>query len=99
MNIVIYVPETKELEIQKRIIFENDGFNILVPFWAIYPFETMIVPKRHLTNILDIFEVETLQYGEANAALTIAYDKIYNTSFPYCIGIHQSPTDGRENKD
>ena len=89
---------TQELEKQERIIFENDGFVVLVPFWAIWPFEAMIVPKRHLSNILDMTEEETLQYSEAIAVLTKAYDKIFNTSFPYSSGIHQAPTDGNENK-
>ncbi|WP_405562409.1 UDP-glucose--hexose-1-phosphate uridylyltransferase [Polaribacter sp. Asnod6-C07] len=88
----------QELEKKERIIFENDGFVVLVPFWAIWPFEAMIVPKRHLSNILEMTEDETLQYGEAIAVLTKAYDKIFNTSFPYSSGIHQAPTDGNTNK-
>ncbi|WP_166384282.1 UDP-glucose--hexose-1-phosphate uridylyltransferase [Polaribacter sp. 11A2H] len=88
----------QELEKQERIIFENDGFVVLVPFWAIWPFEAMIVPKRPLPNILEMTEAETLQYGEAISVLTKAYDKIFNTSFPYSSGIHQAPTDGNENK-
>ena len=88
----------QELEKKERIIFENDGFVVLVPFWAIWPFEAMIVPKRHLSNILEMTEAETLQYGEAIAVLTKAYDQIFNTSFPYSSGIHQAPTDGNENK-
>ncbi|MCL7764753.1 UDP-glucose--hexose-1-phosphate uridylyltransferase [Polaribacter sp. Z014] len=88
----------QELEKQERIIFENDGFVVLVPFWAIWPFEAMIVPKRPLANILEMTEAETLQYGEAISVLTKAYDKIFNTSFPYSSGIHQAPTDGNENK-
>ena len=88
----------QELEKNERIIFENDGFVVLVPFWAIWPFEAMIVPKRHLSNILEMTEAETLQYGEAIAVLTKAYDQIFNTSFPYSSGIHQAPTDGKENK-
>jgi UDPglucose--hexose-1-phosphate uridylyltransferase len=88
----------QELEKNERIIFENDGFVVLVPFWAIWPFEAMIVPKRHLSNILEMTEAETLQYGEAIAVLTKAYDQIFNTSFPYSSGIHQAPTDGKSNK-
>ena len=88
----------QELEKQERIIFENDGFVVLVPFWAIWPFEAMIVPKKQQANILEMNEEEALQYGEAIAVLTKAYDKIFNTSFPYSSGIHQAPTDGNENK-
>ncbi len=88
----------QELDKQERIIFENDGFVVLIPFWAIWPFEAMIVPKRHMSSISEMTDVETLQYAEAIAVLTKAYDKIFNTSFPYSSGIHQSPTDGNANK-
>ncbi|MDG1228100.1 MAG: UDP-glucose--hexose-1-phosphate uridylyltransferase [Polaribacter sp.] len=88
----------QELDKNERIIFENDGFVILVPFWAVWPFEAMIVPKKQQVNILEMTEDETLQYGEAIAVLTKAYDQIFNTSFPYSSGIHQAPTDGNTNK-
>ncbi len=87
----------QELEKQERIIFENDSFVVLVPFWAIWPFEAMIVPKKHQSNILEMDETEALNYAEAIAVLTKAYDKIFNTSFPYSAGIHQAPTDGNPN--
>ena len=89
---------TQELDKNERIIFENDGFVVLVPFWAVWPFEAMIVPKKQQVNILEMTEDETLQYGEAIAVLTKAYDQIFNTSFPYSSGIHQAPTDGNANK-
>ena len=89
---------TQELDKNERIIFENDGFVVLVPFWAVWPFEAMIVPKKQQVNILEMTEDETLQYGDAIAVLTKAYDQIFNTSFPYSSGIHQAPTDGNANK-
>jgi UDPglucose--hexose-1-phosphate uridylyltransferase len=89
---------TQELDKNERIIFENDGFVVLVPFWAVWPFEAMVVPKKQQVNILEMTEDETLQYGEAIAVLTKAYDQIFNTSFPYSSGIHQAPTDGNANK-
>lgn len=88
----------QELEKNERIIFENDGFVVLVPFWAIWPFEAMIVPKKQQANILEMNNEETFQYAEAISVLTKAYDKIFNTSFPYSSGIHQSPTDDNANK-
>ena len=88
----------QELDKKERIIFENDGFVVLVPFWAIWPFEAMIVPKKQQSNILEMNDEEALQYGEAIAVLTKAYDKLFNTSFPYSSGIHQAPTDGNANK-
>ncbi|MFL1011494.1 UDP-glucose--hexose-1-phosphate uridylyltransferase [Flavisericum labens] len=88
----------QELEKQERIIFENDGFVVLVPFWAVWPFETMIIPKKHQSNILKMSSEETYQYAEAISVITKAYDKIFNTSFPYSSGIHQAPTDGNDNR-
>ena len=87
----------QELDKNERIIFENEGFVVLIPFWAIWPFEAMIAPKRHMANILEMTDTETLQYAEAIATLTKAYDKLFNTSFPYSAGIHQSPTNGADN--
>ncbi len=88
----------QELELKERIIFENDSFVVLVPFWAIWPFETMIIPKKHQKNILEMSEAETLDFAESINVITKSYDKIFNTSFPYSSGIHQSPTDGKPNK-
>ncbi len=87
----------QELSKQERIIFENDAFVVLVPFWAVWPYETMIVPKRHQPNILGLKGHETLLFAEAISVLTKAYDKLFNTSFPYSSGIHQAPTNDKDN--
>jgi len=87
----------QETEKQERIIFENDGFLVLVPFWAIWPFETMIVPKKFQKNILEMTDSEASQFAEAISVLTVAYDKVFNCSFPYSSGIHQAPTNGLDN--
>lgn len=88
---------SQELKNQERIIFENDGFVVIIPFWAVWPFETMIIPKRQMSSIVDMSDSETLQYAEAISVITKAYDKLFNTSFPYSSGIHQAPSDGNEN--
>jgi len=87
----------QELKLQERIIFENDGFVVLIPFWAIWPFETMIVPKQHQSNILGMSVQEADLFAEAISVITKAYDKLFNTSFPYSSGIHQAPTNGEKN--
>ncbi|WP_242117779.1 UDP-glucose--hexose-1-phosphate uridylyltransferase [Aestuariivivens sediminicola] len=84
----------QELALEERIIFQNDAFVVLIPFWAVWPFETMIVPKKHQSNILDMNEQDAFLYAEAISKITKAYDKLFNTSFPYSSGIHQAPTDG-----
>ena len=87
----------QELKKNERIVYQNKAFVVLVPFWAVWPFEAMIVPKGHKTNILELNDDETLLYAEAISVLTKAYDKVFNTSFPYSSGIHQSPTNSKDN--
>jgi UDPglucose--hexose-1-phosphate uridylyltransferase len=84
----------KELEAKERIVIENDNFLALVPFWAIWPFETMIISKRHITKITDFTANEIKDYASILKLLTIKYDNLFETSFPYSSGIHQAPTDG-----
>lgn len=88
----------QELQLQERIIFENDAFVVLVPFWAIWPFEAMIVPKKWQPNIAAIGAKDSMLFSEAILVLTKAYDRLFNVSFPYSSGIHQSPTNGKDNK-
>jgi len=89
----------EELQSEERIVIENDHFVALVPFWAIWPFETMIIAKRHLPKITDFTEVETTAFASILKQLTIKYDNLFETSFPYSSGIHQAPTDGSEHPE
>ena len=87
----------QELETNERIIYQNDDFVVLAPFWAIWPFETMIVPKQQHANITKISQQENLGFADAISKITEAYDKLFECSFPYSSGIHQSPTNGETN--
>ena len=87
----------QELEANERIIYQNDDFVVLIPFWAIWPFEAMIIPKTQKRNITELSEAERLSFADAISKITIVYDKLFECSFPYSSGIHQSPTDGQPN--
>lgn len=89
----------QELKMDERIIVVNEHFVALIPYWAVWPYETMIVPKRKLAHIGLLSETEKLSYAEILKQLTIKYDNIFNTSFPYSAGIHQAPTDGRDHPE
>lgn len=84
-----------ENEKNERIIFENERFTVLIPFWAVWPFESMIISKLPMNNILQFDEKSIKDYAEVIKILSTAYDKIFNVSFPYSAGIHQAPTDGK----
>lgn len=85
---------TRELEEDQRILFINQSFVALIPFWATWPFETMILPRKHSSAISSMGSVETAELAEIMQRLAICYDNLFQTSFPYSMGIHQQPTDG-----
>ena len=88
----------QELKEKERIIYENKNFVVLVPFWAIWPFETMIIPKKHQQNISTLDGKEREDFAEAILVITKTYDKLFECSFPYSSGIHQAPTDNKNNQ-
>ncbi|HYJ90016.1 MAG TPA: UDP-glucose--hexose-1-phosphate uridylyltransferase [Pyrinomonadaceae bacterium] len=80
----------------ERIVFENDSFVVLVPFWAVWPFEVMILSKEHHLSIDEFNDVEREGFADALRRLTTRYDNLFLTPFPYSMGFHQKPTDGDE---
>ena len=89
----------QELKVKERVVVENEHFAAIVPFWAIWPYETMIISKRHITKITDFTEDEVAAFAEVLKKLTTKYDNLFETSFPYSSGIHQAPTDGEEHPE
>jgi len=88
-----------ELERKERIIHENAGFVVLVPFWAVWPYETMIIPRRKLQSLMQFTPAEVTQFADALKNITVRYDNLFKVTFPYSAGIHQAPTDGREHPE
>lgn len=84
----------QELALDERIILKNEHFVALIPYWAVWPYEAMIVPIKHYQHIGQLNTEEVSAYAEILKGLTTKYDNLFETSFPYSSGIHQSPTDG-----
>jgi UDPglucose--hexose-1-phosphate uridylyltransferase len=84
----------RELALGERIVFANDDFCVLVPFWAIWPFETMILPRRRFGGFDEISARERTSLAAALSELTKRYDRLFDAPFPYSMGFHQKPTDG-----
>ncbi len=89
----------QELGLDERIILQNKHFIALIPYWAVWPYETMIIPKRKIRHINELSEIEKLAFADCIKQLTIRYDNIFNTSFPYSAGIHQAPTDNEQHDE
>jgi UDPglucose--hexose-1-phosphate uridylyltransferase len=83
-----------EREAGERIVFENEHFTLLVPFWAFWPFETMLVPRRHLGALDELTGEERRALSDALSRIVVRYDNLFETAFPYSMGFHQKPTDG-----
>jgi UDPglucose--hexose-1-phosphate uridylyltransferase len=82
-----------ELTLKERIVFENEHFVVLVPFWATWPFETMLLPKRPMARITEATEEEREAFADAYRRIACRYDNVFESSFPYSAGIHQAPSD------
>jgi len=80
-----------ELKIMARIVVENEYFCALVPYWAVWPFETMVLSKRHIASLPDMSLPEIEAMGNLLQRLTSCYDRLFEVSFPYSMGFHQAP--------
>ena len=83
----------------ERIVCQNEHFVVLVPFWAIWPFETMLLPRRHYGALDELSTDEAPALANILSRLTIHYDNLFEAPFPYSMGFHQRPTDGSSHLD
>ena len=79
-----------------RLVCENEHFVALVPFWAVWPFEVLLLSRRHLNAFPDLNVVERNGLADILKRLTTRFDNLFLASFPYSMGFHQRPTDGRD---
>lgn len=83
-----------ELERGERLVCANDHFVALVPFWAVWPFETMLIARRPAGSLPELNSAERDGLADILKQLTSRYDALFQVSFPYSMGFHQRPCDG-----
>jgi len=83
-----------EMKKNERVVCENEAFAVIVPFWAVWPFETMVLSKRHIAAMDELSGHERDGLADILRRTTILYDNLFETMFPYSMGFHQRPTDG-----
>jgi len=83
-----------ELQEGTRLVVSNEHFVALVPFWAVWPFETLVISRRPTGALPDLLPVERAGLADILKQLTTRYDNLFQVSFPYSMGFHQRPTDG-----
>lgn len=83
----------------ERQVLSNAHFQVVVPFWAVWPFETLLISKRHVADLAALDSVERDALADILGKLTSRYDLLFNISFPYSMGFHQRATDGKEHPE
>ncbi|KAK3337820.1 putative galactose-1-phosphate uridylyltransferase [Neurospora tetraspora] len=80
-----------EMQKAERVVWQNDAFLVVCPWWAVWPFEVLVIAKRHVRALVELTGEERLQFAEAVQEVTRRYDNLFETNFPYSSGIHQAP--------
>ncbi len=82
---------TQELAARERIVAENEDWLAVVPYWATWPFETMLLPKFQVKRLPDLTATQRESLADAMQMLLTRYDNLFETSFPYSMGWHGAP--------
>jgi UDPglucose--hexose-1-phosphate uridylyltransferase len=78
----------------ERVVYANDAFVAVVPFWAAWPFETLVLSRRHIGELTALREDERSALADMLQRLTTMYNNVFETAFPYSMGFHQQPFHG-----
>ncbi len=84
----------QELAARERVILSNEEFVVLVPYWAVWPFEVIVLPRKPVGSFTDFKDAQSAGLADALKRITTCYDQLFQISFPYTMGFHQRPTDG-----
>jgi UDPglucose--hexose-1-phosphate uridylyltransferase len=82
-----------------RVVCENEDFLVVVPWWAVWPFETLVLSKRHIGSLAQFNDREKISLADILKQTTIRYDNLFESSFPYTMGFHQTPSDGEAHEE
>jgi UDPglucose--hexose-1-phosphate uridylyltransferase len=88
-----------EVALGERVVASNQNFVAVVPFWAVWPFEVMILPVRHVGDLESLTDAERDDFAAMLQQVTKTYDKVFDTPFPYSMGLHPRPFDGEEHSE
>ncbi|MGB7070764.1 MAG: UDP-glucose--hexose-1-phosphate uridylyltransferase [Pyrinomonadaceae bacterium] len=90
-NVLLLEYLEKEIFARERVVIQNDHWAAVVPFWAVWPYETILLPRRHVARMNDLKSDERDSLSEILRNLLIGYDRLFHVSFPYTMGWHGAP--------
>jgi UDPglucose--hexose-1-phosphate uridylyltransferase len=88
-----------ELADGRRIVLEGERFVAWVPFFARYPYEVYLAPRRHQATMLDWSEADVEDLAVVLKGLLLKFDALFSRPFPYIMVCHQAPTDGADHPE
>ncbi|KAI1756700.1 galactose-1-phosphate uridylyltransferase [Xylaria castorea] len=80
-----------EMDKKERIVYQNEAFLVVCPWWAVWPYEVLLLPKMHISRLVDLSDEKRFQLAEAILQVTKAFDNLFGVTFPYISGVHQAP--------
>jgi len=83
----------------ERLVEGNASFVAAVPYWAVWPFEVTILPRRHITQLQEMTNAERLDFAAILQAVAATYDQVFDAPFPYSMGLHPAPCDGNQHPE
>nr|XP_036865746.1 interleukin-11 receptor subunit alpha isoform X5 [Manis javanica] len=89
----------QELLRKERLVLTSEHWLVLVPFWAVWPFQTLLLPRRHVRRLPELSPAERDDLASVMKKLLIKYDNLFETSFPYSMGWHGAPTGSEARAD
>ncbi len=89
----------REAESGERVVVSNDDWLVVVPYWAAWPFETLLLPRFAVQRMIDLTPEQAESLADILKKITIKYDNLFNTSFPYSMGWHGAPYDGEDHSE
>ncbi|TPX36273.1 UDP-glucose---hexose-1-phosphate uridylyltransferase [Synchytrium microbalum] len=89
VNLEVSTPSTP------RIVIQNTSFVCLVPYWAVWPYETLVLPKSHISSLSELSATQKSELASILAKITCRFDNLFNCSFPYSMGVHGAPVGDR----
>jgi UDPglucose--hexose-1-phosphate uridylyltransferase len=79
---------------QSRMVCANEGFVVVVPFWAVWPFEVLVLSRRHLGRMTEFTGRESSELAAILKQIVSTYDHVFDVPFPYSMGFHPAPGNG-----
>ncbi len=81
----------REIALDERVVLRNDHWAVVVPWWAYWPFETLLIPRRPVSSLTSLSSDESEALAEILPAMLRGFDRLFDTPFPYCSGWHDAP--------